>query len=42
MKELKNSMSSMILHALGEILPKGYLKIQVNNENKENNGVETR
>jgi chromosome segregation ATPase len=41
MNELKNSMSSMIFHALYERLPKGDIKMQGIHENKENKVVET-
>jgi hypothetical protein len=35
MKELKNSMSSMIFHGLDERIPKGDIKMKGNNENKD-------
>jgi len=34
MKELQNSMSSMIFHVLDERIPKGDIKWQGNHENK--------
>jgi hypothetical protein len=41
MLELKNSMSSMILHALDERLPKGDIKLQGNHENVEEINIES-
>jgi hypothetical protein len=41
MLELQNSMSSMILHALDERLPKGDIKMQGNHENVEEIKIES-
>jgi hypothetical protein len=41
MLELQNSMSSMILHAQDERLPKGDIKIQGNQENREEIKIES-
>jgi hypothetical protein len=40
MKELKNSLSSMIFQAIDERHPKGYIKIQGTHENKGSIQVE--
>jgi hypothetical protein len=41
MKQLKNSMSSMILHTLDERFPKGDIKTQENHENLQNVKIES-